>query len=379
MKNKKVLGTAGGIAFLLLVFIGCGEKSGEKEYGKAMAAWKSGELPKAQSLLEKAIRKTSGNEKKSAAWNQLGLILWDLGKVEDAVDAFNESCVLADTITGANLNLGIALFHAQRYDDAEMAFNNVLGKAPLNHTALAMMGLISAQKQDWTGASRAITAAVKVNPQSAAGRTALALTEVQRNPNYSIKQLESIVSTYPDYAPAAFNLAVIHDQKLGNKSEALRWYNHYLGKAGENASHLDAANQAIDRLSGRRSTTASGSDPEAAKRYYAEGIKQLTAENFNAAIRSFEQSIQAAPNQKDAHYNMGYTYFKLGQYNEAANAYLGALKIDPQYADARYMLCYSYFKLRNWNDAEREAKTLVKVDKVRGEQMLQHISENRKR
>ncbi|WP_372805689.1 tetratricopeptide repeat protein [Pontiella sp.] len=379
MKNKNVLGTAGGLAVLLLVFIGCGEKSGEKEYGKAMAAWKSGELVKAQTLLEKAIKKTSGNENKSAAWNQLGLILWDLGKVEDAADAFNESCVLADTITSANLNLGIALFHAQRFDDAEMALNNVLGKDPLNHTALAMMGLIAAQKQDWTGASRAITASVKVNPQSAAGRTALALTELQRNSGNAIKQLESVLSAYPDYAPAAFNLAVIYEQTLGDKNEAVRWYNHYLGQAGENGSHVDAASQAIARLSAPRAATPSGSDPVAARRHYADGIKLLTAENFNAAIRSFEQSIQAAPNQKDAHYNMGYAYFKLGQYNEAANAYRGALQLDPQYADARYMLCYSYFKLRKWSDAEREANALAQIDKARGEQMLQHISDNRKR
>ena len=380
MKNKKAFLAAGCLLATLLVFIGCGERAGEKEYGKAMAAWKAGELVQAQSLLEKSIRKTSGNEKKSIAWNQLGLILWKLGKTAEAAEAFNESCVLSESLTGANLNLGIALFHANRFDEAEVALNNVIGGNAKNQTARVLLGLIAAQKQDWAGASKAIGEAVKANPQDPAGQNALALAELQRSSDTAIQRLKQLVSAYPDYAPAAYNLAVIHEQKLGNKSAALEWYRHYLRKAGNDGSHAEAANQAIARLDRQgRTSSALKTNSETAKRHMAEGSALLAAKKFNTAISQFEQAIQAEPSQKFAHYNLGHAYFNLGKYNEAIGAYIDALKLDPRYADARYMLSYSYFQLRKWNDAEREAKELAKVDKVRGEQMLNHVSDARKR
>ncbi|MEA2069508.1 MAG: tetratricopeptide repeat protein [Verrucomicrobiota bacterium] len=370
MKNKKAFLVTGCLLATLLMFIGCGERAGEKEYGKAMAAWKAGELVQAQSLLEKSIRKTSGNEKKSIAWNQLGLILWNLGKTAEAAEAFNESCVLSESLTGANLNLGIALFHANRFDEAEVALNNVIGENAKNQTALAMLGLISAQKQDWTDASKALAEAVKANPQNPAGQNALALAELQHNSNTAIQRLKQLVSAYPDYAPAAYNLAVIHEQKLGSKSAALDWYRQYLQRAGTDGSHVAAATQAIARLD---ATPATKSNPDAAKGYMTEGSALLAAKKFNAAISQFEQAIETDPSQKFAHYNLGYAYFNLDKHNEAAKAFVSALKLDPRYADARYMLSYSYFQLRKWKDAEREAKELVKVDKVRGEQMLNYI------
>ncbi|VGO15208.1 hypothetical protein PDESU_03790 [Pontiella desulfatans] len=379
MKNKKSVLVAGCLTVALLMFIGCGERAGEKEYNKALAAWESGELVKAQGLLEKAIRKTTGNEKKSIAWNQLGLILWELGKTEEAAHAFNESCILAESLTGANLNLGVALFHAGRFDEAEVALNNVLGGDSKNQVALAMLGLVSAQKQDWAGASRAITAAVKANPQSPAGQNALALAELQHHSDTAVQRLKQVVSAYPDYAPAAYNLGVIHEQKLNNHSEALNWYRQYIRKAGSMGTHADAANQAIARLSGQSTPTAPKTDAAAAKRHMDAGSKLLTAQKFNSAIGEFELAIKADPNQKFAHYNLGYALFSLKKYSEASVAYINALKVDPKYADARYMLSYSYFQQRQWNDAEREAKELAKVDPARGEQMLNYIADNRKR
>ena len=379
MKNKKAYFTAAGVAAALLMFIGCGERTGEKDYNKAMDAWQSGELARAEGLMENAIRKTPGNEKKSVAWNQLGLILWELGKVEEAAEAFNESCALAESLSGANLNLGVSLYHAGRYDEAEVALNNVLGEDPKNPTALAMLGMIAAQKQDWVDAARALGSAANVNPRDPAGINAYALAELSQNRASAVNRLKSLVSTYPDYAPAAYNLGMIHEQILRDPQAALGWYRQYLQKAGTTGSHVEAANQAIARLTGEGQPARPKTDPVAAKRFTAEGVKQLTAGKYNAAITNFEQAIAADPNQKESHYNMGYAYFQLKKYDQAAAAFQNAIKIDPAYADARYNLAFAYCQQRNWRDAERQAKELVKLDKTRGEQMLNYISENRKR
>ena len=119
MKNKNLL-IIGGVSLLLAMFSGCGDRSGEKEYNKAMASWENGDLVRAQGQLEKALRKLSGNEKKSVANNQLGLILWALDKPEQAIEKFGESCRLAEHLTGANENLGVALYHADELEQAEL-------------------------------------------------------------------------------------------------------------------------------------------------------------------------------------------------------------------------------------------------------------------
>ena len=379
MKNKKMIGLTAGIVLTLVLFVGCGERSGEKEYNKAVAAWKAGDLVRARTLFEKSIRKTSENEKKSVALNQLGLILWELGETEAAADTFSKSCNLTESLTGANLNMGIALFHAGRIDEAEVALNNVLGKEPKNQTARAMLGMIEMQKRNWAGASAELSKTVKLNPNSPAGQNALALAELHSGQSSStaVKRLQQIISAYPDYAPAIYNLAVINDQWLGDSSEALNGYQRYLTKAGSDGSHADAATQAIARLS--KPKRAPQKNPDAAVRFMAEGSRLHSAKKYADAVEQYQKAIQADPSQKNAFYNMGLSYYAEGRYSDAAKACNGALNLDSRFSDARYMLSLSYFQLKDWNAAQREAKALELVDAKRGGEMLKHISSARKR
>mgnify|MGYP001815358839 CR=1 FL=1 len=383
MKNRKFIVLSASVFLTFALFIGCGERSGEKEYNKALSAWKNGDLVRARTLFEKSIRKTSGNEKKSAALNQLGLILWELGETEAAAEAFNTSCNLTETLTGANLNMGIALFHAGRTDEAEVALNNVLGSNPKNQTAMALLGLIEMQKQNWAGASAELSKTVSLNPRSPAGQNALALAELHQNSNSdtAIKRLQQVISAYPDYTPAIYNLATIHDQWLNDQRAAKALYEQYIQKAGENGSHTEAAKKAIAQLGTKKQSTtvAAQTNPEAATRFMAEGAKLHTAGKYADAVTQYQKAVQADPTQKNAYYNMGLAYYADGKYAASAKACDAALKIDSRFADARYMLSLSYFQLKNWNDAESAAKALVQLDSKRGEEMLKHISNARKR
>jgi tetratricopeptide (TPR) repeat protein len=351
-----------------------------------MAAWEEGDLARARAQFEKAIRKTSGNEKKSAALNQLGLVLWELNENEAAAEAFSKSSNLTENLTGANLNMGVALYHAGRYDEAEVALNNVLGEEPRDETALALLGMIEMRKRDWAGASKELTKAATINPNDAAAQNALALAELHQgnNSDRAIERLRKIVAARPDYAPAAFNLGTIHDQWKKDPVSALSWYKHYVTKAGPDGAQTPAANRAIARLGGRPSSAEttrsdSPSDPQAAARYLAAAAKLHGQKKYAEAVSQYQRAIEADRTQKNAYYNMALAYYYDGKYAEAAEACDGALRIDPSAADPRYMLSLSYAKLRKWNDAEREAKALAKIDAARGDQMIKYISDARKR
>ena len=386
MKNKTLLLMGGGVCLLFAVFSGCGGNPGEKDYNKAMTSWKKNDLVRAQSQLEKAIRKLSGNEKKSVANNQLGIIRWNLGKHDQAIESFGESCRLGEDLSGANLNLGIALYYAGQSEQAKFELTKILSEDPDNTVARFFLGLVYMQVEDWKGASQEITAELRADPNNAAGQNALALAELHlnRNSDAAVKRLKQLLAAHPDYAPAAYNLAVIHDQWLRNPGAALGWYKQYLQKAGEKGAQTEAANEAIARL-GKMGPEAPGITPEKqtnpaeAAQFIAQGTKLHAAKQYREAVTQYEKAIKADPSQVPAHYNLGLSHYELQQYGEAAEACSNALKLDPGSVNARYMLALSYARQQKWSDAEREAKALKKIDAARGESVLKYISDARKR
>jgi tetratricopeptide (TPR) repeat protein len=384
MKNKTLLLVGGGVCLLFAVFSGCGGQPGEKDYNKAMTSWKKEDLVRAQSQLKKAIRKFSDNEQKSVANNQLGIIHWNLGKHDQAIESFRESCRLGENLGGANLNLGIALYDAGQSEMAELEFNKILNEEPDNTVARFFMGLVRMQQKDWQGASREITTGLRAAPNSAAGENALALAELHlnRNTDAAVKRLKRVVATHSDYAPAVYNLAVIHEQWLRNPGAALGWYKQYLQKAGENDAQADAARQAIARLDNvdQKTSNTTGETPvqaQDATQYIANGRKLHEAEKYREAVTQYEKAIKADPSQSTAYYNLGLSQYELKQYREAAEACTSALKLNPDSVNARYMLALSYARQQKWSDAEREAKALKKIDAARGEVVLKYISDAR--
>ncbi len=378
MKNKNLLIVGSSLCLLFTLLFGCGDRSGEKDYNKAMVSWKNGDLSRAQGQMEKAIRKLSDKEKKSMANNQLGLILWNLGKNKQAAEKFGESCRLAEELTGANLNRGIALYHTGEMDSAGIEFTKILLEQPDNSTARSFMGLIHLQKKNWTTASSEIAKGLKTNPSDPAGQNAYALAQLHTSngSDAAIARLKKLMTTHPDYAPAAYNLAVIYDQWLRNNSAARGWYKIYLQKAGENGAQLNAAKQAIARLDGparQPGQTHSG----IAAQHIAAGSKLHAEEKYREAIAQYQKAIQADPSKATAHYNMGLSLYKLKQYSQTATACENALKLDPNSSNARYMLALSCAKQGKWSKAEREANLLKRTDAVRGESMLKYISDAR--
>ncbi len=384
MKNKKLLLLGGSVCLLFSLFFGCGERAGEKEYNKALASVKNGDWARAQGQLEKAIRKLSDSEKRSVANNQLGIILWKLDKPELSIEAFSESCRLSEDLTGANLNLAIALFHTGQLEQSEFEFTKILSEQADHTTAHSFMSLIQMQKNDWKGASKEITTGLRTNPNNPAGQNALALTELHLNKNSdaAIKRLTQLTTAYPDYAPAAFNLAVIYDQWLGNKKSASRWFYEYLSKADGDSAQIATAKQAIARLEGTNTPTTTQPSartyPDAAARFITEGSKLHAAKKYDAAVKQYEKAIKADPSKKTGYYNLGLSYYALKKYPDAAQACTHALKIDPRFADARYMLALAYGQQGKWSDAEREAQMLRQLDSGRGDTLLKYISKTRK-
>ncbi len=367
-----------GFALVLVMFVGCGGRSGEKEFNKAVKAWDKGNLVQARALFEKATARLSGNARKSTAFNKLGLVLWQLDEPQAAATAFSDACALSETITDAQLNLAIAQFYSDDLEGAARSINMYLGENPNNPAALALKSLMAAKKRDWAQSARLMAEAASDNPNDPAAQNALALAELNhgQGSTAAISRLKKITAAYPDYAPAQYNLGVIYEQWLQDKASALAYFRTYLEQAGDGGSHSDAARQAIARLSGQPALPKAV-DTAAALEHMKEGARLHSEGRHADAVEQFRKAVEADPGQKNAFYNMGLSYYSLKQYDEAAQACRSALGIDSGFADARYMLALSYVQQKNWDDAEREARELSKIDSKRGKELLTFISSAR--
>ena len=363
---------------MLGMFVGCGGRPGEREYEKAINAWEKGNLVQARTLFEKAAGRLTANESKAMAYNNLGLVLWELDEPGEAAEAFDSACGLTDSVTEANLNLAIALFHDGQLDKSRLPLNMYLGEHPESKTALALQSLIAAQNQDWAQAARVMGEAAAADPDDPAAQNDLALAELNHDQNsaQAIARLKQITARHPDYVPALYNLGVIHDQWLQDKPTALGYYRDYLSKAGADASHAQAARNAVERLNAG-DTGTSVTDPAAATRFIKEGARLYGEKQYAQAVVQFRKAIEADPSQQKAYYNLGLANFYLADYQQARQAFMQALNIDPDNADARYMLSYSYVQLKRWDDAEREARALNRIDPARGDDLLKHIEATR--
>lgn len=384
VSNRRLATTACCIAVLFGFFFGCGERTGEKEYQKALKSWKKGELSRAQGQMEKALRKLTDPSEKSVANNQLGLILWKLDKKEQAAERFAESCKLSGELTDANLNLSAAYYRLGKLEDASFCLTTLRGEKPQNALVHSLSGLVSMERRDWAKATEQLAEGIRINPSDPAAHNALALAQLHadNNSEKAIERLKQVTRTYPDYAPAFYNLATINDQWLRNRSEAVIWYRQYMQHEKADKARIATAQQALNRLQGNENTTvgSGNSDPRAASasEYIDEGSRLHKSKKYNEAIAQYQLAMRINPNDKIIHYNMGLSLYALKRYDDAAQAYVSALKIDSFDANARYMLSLTYCQLGKWDIAEREARELKKLDNQRGTQLLDYIATERR-
>ena len=359
---------------LLFFLSGCGDPTGQKEYTKAVALSRRGELVRAQGEYKKAIRKLSQNAEKAKANNQLALILWQLGKKKEAIHHFQEACRLSNRVTTANKNLAIALFQSGKMASAKLEFRQILNETPQDATALFYLGLIQICGKD---PSAAIPIFSKTRPSNIPEtQTALALAEFHSTPSsdVALNRLKKVLFTFPNYLPAAYNLAVLYDQFLHQPKLAKKYYTYYLNKGGKTAPKTKTVEEALIQLQRKNSQTTVNSSEKNTTSYLAQGSRFYAARKYREATLQFQQALKIDPSSQTAYYNLGLSYYALKEYALATQAYINALERDPSFSDARYMLALTYCQQQRWADAQRETTILKKSDPKRAATLQKYIT-----
>lgn len=120
-----------------------------KAFHKGMEAWEHSDFPKAAEQFEKAV---AIYPEYDTAFNNLGVMYYQMGQTERARTAFEQSVALNDKNPDADRNLARILIHDGSYSRAEGLLKKSLMVEPLNPVSLTLICVADIQTGDDDGA-----------------------------------------------------------------------------------------------------------------------------------------------------------------------------------------------------------------------------------
>jgi len=121
----------------------------KKAFHKGMESWEHNDFQKAAEQFEKAVALYPQYE---SAYNNLGVMYYQMGQVDRARAAFEKSVALNDRNADADRNLARILIHDGAYPRAEELLKKSLVVEPLNPVTLTLLCVAEAQTGDDDGA-----------------------------------------------------------------------------------------------------------------------------------------------------------------------------------------------------------------------------------
>jgi len=265
-----------------------------------------GRLDEAIEQFQEILRMEPGN---TAARADLGLVFMKKGSIPEAIQQYEEALRLQPDSVGAHCNLGSALLQADRFPEAAEQYESALKLDPDNVTVLANLGYILDQEGKPAEAISRYERALQIKPDDALTHNNLGNTlgHVGRIPE-AIEHYELSLKGDPENAETHANLGIVL---------------LHAGRLDEAIEHFKAAVKI---------------KPDFATAYNNLGFALMRKGHLSEAIEPFEKAISSNPNYVQAHNNLGGILFQTGRVAEAIEQYELSLKINPNDANARNQL-----------------------------------------
>jgi Flp pilus assembly protein TadD len=354
---------AGGIVAAL--FFGCSRQPGERLYHEALVQQQEGNLIRARTLLEKSIRRRAGSLENAAAFNRLGLLLWEIGDPQAAAEAFSESLRIDTGQADVLGNLGVALSATGDFSGAEQTFREAALMTPNDPRPLAYAGITYALAGKWSDAARNLKRALERTPNDPRLQNALALVELHTgNDESALNRLNAAAERTPDYAPLRFNLASLHHHWRGNPAEGHRQLELFLQQVPAGSRRAALARDQLQALKKnedgiREFKTPEKRDRPAADRAFRNALTAHKAGELTQAEEGYRQTLELDDRHEQTFYNLGLIYYGQNKLTAAQEAFERAAELNPAFTAARYNIALTEHRRGNNAAARKELETLL--------------------
>ncbi len=243
------------------------------------------------------------------AENNSGNVLLEQGRVDEAIEHFENARKIKPDDPKAAFNLGNALIEKGRLDDGIENLTQALQLKP--DYAEAQINLASAflKVDNVDDAIEHYQKALEIEPEQ---------TMAWNDLGYAYLQKEA-----SDRAIDCFLRAIRLDPKQAVSQNNLGNALIQQGKVNEAIPHYRAALQL---------------KPDYPEAHYNLGNALIQIRDLDVAVDNFKQALQLKPDYASAAYNIGVALFHQGQLAEAEDYFYKAIRINPSYAEAQYNL-----------------------------------------
>ena len=271
--------------------------------------------------------------------NVLGIVLQRLGRLEEALQAFNKAIQLNPDYAEAYSNRGVALQELGRLKEAVQAFDKAIQLKTEFAEAYSSRGVALQELGQLKEAVGSYDKAIQIKPDYA---------EAYTNRGAALKQLgqltEAVVAhdrairLKPGYAEAHSNRGAAL-QELGQLEEALQAFDKAIQLKAEFAEAYSNRGVALQEL-GKLTEAVASCDkaiqlrPGYAEAYGNRGVALQALGQMKEAVESYDKAIQLKPDYAKAYSNRGTALQELGQLNEAVASCNKAIQLKPGYAEA---------------------------------------------
>lgn len=242
---------------------------------------------------------------------------------------------------GHLLNMSLESLRGSNFESAEFYLKQVLELQSSNPHALRLLGVLSAQRKQYSEAIGYLNAALDAMPNDALawsnlGNVYLELKEL----THALDAYQKSLAIDPQYVEAWSNMGNALFA-LKRYEEALNHHHHALSLNPQYAQAYSNAGNALNHLSRFEEAItyyehAILIDPHYPEAFFNQGNALVELKRYEEAILSYQSALNLNPLFEEAPCNIGVIYQKIGRYEDALIQFDKAITINPSHAESYF-------------------------------------------
>ncbi len=365
------------ILWIVLLAASAGEAQNARQNALALEA--QGQNAEAETLWQEIARNEPHNPEPFA---HLGLLEARQQRLDQAITDYRHALALDPSFPGLEMNLGLALFKANRFQEAIKPFSDELKKHPGDQRLLILLGLSHYGMGDYLVAVPYLKRAAANDPQNLPLRLTLAHACLWSKQNSCVMEVyKEILALNAESAEADMLAGEALDEE-GKVAEATQQFraaakanpkepNVHFGLGyllWEQKQYDEAAKEFQAELA---------NDPTSAQALAYLGDTYVELNDYTSALPALEKAVAAAPSIAFVHRDLGIVYASLDRKEEAVAELQKAIALDPKDVTPHWRLGRLYQSMGRKEEAKAEFDKASTMNKQSVQALVEKLGQDR--